>query len=725
MNYQAFFEDKKLEIHKCKIFPAPYNEQKNQEFVSFILKNSGKLSISSKEKISSMVIRPKSLNLKYTYDEANIVIDIEKPCNFSVEINGCINSNLLVFASPEREYADNYKNVIRFTAGQQDVGKIKITEDNTAVYFDEGALADGKIEINNCKNVGIFGCGIISERKYDKLPMRICVDVLASEQVVIQDITICESLFWCLRIVSCNGVLIDNVKIIGSRGNNDAIDVCSSKNVTVTNCFTRTWDDSLVVKAIDCHDKTSPHFVFEGSDTDMTAVFEKLGDVENIRFSDCVLWNDFARPIELGVSLRADRVHNIRYENIDIIHSTTGYPLIGAHHGDRAEIYDVMFENIRIEDVPGAQLFDFRITDSEWNLDTKKGCMHDFTFKNIQLVDSPAYIPEMSRLEGFDKEHGISNFTFENIIMCGKAAKNTDEMNLICLDYVDNVVVKADDELPELNMVESKIIADIPTKADNDGKYRFSAKIRLKNLSDSYVRAKVWLAVSPVNVYKNIQIFEYSLNAYEECEYLQALELPAGKYVIRVQSDNVNIKSDWKLLAFDWDITKENNGVKYDFINYYDMKTPYVSLSYTDTALIVESPVLKDNELTLFTAMPVPVSDNEILFTVEETDFGEAMAVEAGKNGVPVIAPQIRCPAEITYVFHNEPKVREIVKTTIPKGEEKAVIPFEQLGVNRKEFLLEITAHTPETKNLRNPYTLFHSVVPQSIAHMFCKVKLK
>ena len=85
MNYQAFFEDKKLEIHKCKIFPAPYNEQKNQEFVSFILKNSGKLSISSKEKISSMVIRPKSLNLKYTYDEANIVIDIEKPCNFSVD----------------------------------------------------------------------------------------------------------------------------------------------------------------------------------------------------------------------------------------------------------------------------------------------------------------------------------------------------------------------------------------------------------------------------------------------------------------------------------------------------------------------------------------------------------------------------------------------------------------------------------------------------------------
>lgn len=178
------------------------------------------------------------------------------------------------------------------------------------------------------------------------------------------------------------------------------------------------------------------------------------------------------------------------------------------------------------------------------------------------------------------------------------------------------------------------------------------------------------------------------------------------------------------MLTFDWNITKENNGVKYDFINYYDMKMPYVSLSYTDNALVVESPVLKTDGLTVYTAMPVAVQEKEILFTVEETDFGEAMAVEAGKNGVPVIAPQIRCPAEITYVFHNEPKVKKIVKNEIPSGKEKVVIPFEQLGVESNEFLLEIEANTSETKNLRYPYTLFHSVMPEKISHMFCKIKL-
>ena len=39
------------------------------------------------------------------------------------------------------------------------------------------------------------------------------------------------------------------------------------------------------------------------------------------------------------------------------------------------------------------------------------------------------------------------------------------------------------------------------------------------------------------------------------------------------------------------------------------------------------------------------------------------MHFEKGNELVP--APQLRCPAEITYVFKNEPKVKEIVKTPL------------------------------------------------------------
>ena len=83
--------------------------------------------------------------------------------------------------------------------------------------------------------------------------------------------------------------------------------------------------------------------MFEDSDTDMTKAFEKIGNCEHIYFSDCVLWNDFARPIEIGVSVRCDRIFDVHFENIDIIRSTTGYPLMGSHHGDRAEISNIYF----------------------------------------------------------------------------------------------------------------------------------------------------------------------------------------------------------------------------------------------------------------------------------------------------------------------------------------------------------------------------------------------
>lgn len=728
MNYKAYLNGKELDVTSCTIFPKPYDSVKEQEFISFTYEEKTELVLCSEEQISSVVIRPKSLNTEYKNTEHEITIQIDKCSNFSVEINGKITENLLVFVRPSRTPAPKYENVIHFEKGVHEIGKLKITTDNTLVYLEEGAFLDGKIEINNCKNVRVMGNGVISERHYSDLPMRICFDVLACEDIFIQDIIITESLFWCMRIFGCKNVEIDNVKVISGRQNNDAFDIVGSKNVIVKNCFTRTWDDSLVVKAFDDKDKTSPHVVFEGSDTDMTAVFEKTGDVENILFKDCVLWNDFARPIEIGVSLRTDKVHNVRYENIDIIHSTTGYPLIGAHHGDRAEVYDFTFENIRVEDTPGAQLFDFRITSSGWNFDTKKGCIHDFYFKNISWTENPKFLPEMSRIEGYSPENNISSFTFENIILCGKTASNTAEMNLSCLDYTDNIKVIADTNHEKINIVKSSVSVPEQLSADENGMYNFDAEIRLENTSKNTVDGKVWLTVSPINVYNSDNVYHYSLKAEESVSYTQKISLPAGKYVLRVQSDSMNLNSGWKLITLDWNIGKDaHQSVSYDFVNYYNLKTKGVTLSCTENKLIIESPVLKnkDNSLILYTAMPAKQCENEILFTVEETDFGEAMAAELGKNGEPVIAPQIRCPAEITYVFKNQPKVEKITVTTVNGGCEKAEYSFKELGIdkNAEEFLIEIQAVTADTKKYRYPYTLFHSVDPCYSAHMFCKVK--
>ena len=199
------------------------------------------------------------------------------------------------------------------------------------------------------------------------------------------------------------------------------------------NAFTRVWDDSLVVKALD------------------------TGDVEDVTFRDCTLWNDFARPMEVGVELRADRVRRVKFQDIDVLHSLTGYPLMGIHHGDRALVSDILFEDIRIEDAPGAQLFDIRITPSYWNRDRQMGCIRDVVFRKIHVLGSPG-LPLLlsdSRLQGYDEAHTIRNVAFEEIDICGKTPGDAVALGLKCPEYAEGIRVAPAPELPQMQMVET------------------------------------------------------------------------------------------------------------------------------------------------------------------------------------------------------------------------------------------------------------------------------
>ena len=94
-----------------------------------------------------------------------------------------------------------------------------------------------------------------------------------------------------------------------------------------------------------------------------------------------------------------------------------------------------------------------------------------------------------------------------------------------------------------------------------------------------------------------------------------------------------------------------------------------------------------------------------------------------GKNGEHVIAPELRCPAEIWYVFNNMPKVQKIFKNDLE--EQKDIhISYEKLGA-KENLILELVMDIPETEKLRYPLSLFHSVTPDQSCHMFAKVVVK
>ena len=162
-------------------------------------------------------------------------------------------------------------------------------------------------------------------------------------------------------------------------------------------------------------------------------------------------------------------MRNIIFENIDIIHSDTGYPLMGIHHGDHAEVSDIVFDNIRIEDTPGAQLFDIRIAYSVWNRENKIGDIRNITFSNIKYLgtDNNDILLSNSRIEGFSEKHNIRNVNFQNININGKYALTPKELGLNVYEFVDGISVTADNLKNERTVLESEIVMQDDFKPDN------------------------------------------------------------------------------------------------------------------------------------------------------------------------------------------------------------------------------------------------------------------
>ena len=770
MNYTVYRDNCPVKVSESTVFPSPYNSVQKAEYAQFMLKDAAELHIFSIEPVDSVVIRPLSLKLEASCRGNEIIVRVERPMKFSVEINGSSENNLMVFAESWRYegFEPQTLNLVRFGPGVHKVDILRIEQDDTTLYLEEGAFLHGKIDLEGVNRVTVCGYGAISMEQY---PLEVrktynrCVDVRSCTDVRIQDITILDSNDWSLRVLGCDRVCVDNVKIFGCRGNSDGVDICGSRDVLVQNVFTRVWDDSLVVKAFD------------------------TGDVENILFRDCVLWNDFARPIELGVELRADRVSNVRFENIDILHSPTGYPLMGIHHGDRAEISNITFENIRIENAPGAQLFDLRMAHSYWNRDCKMGRIRDILFKDISYIGNPGMdvLLSQSRIQGFGPEHDIQNVTFENIRILGKSVSGAAQCGLLCMDYADNVIFKVKKEEQALELIETDLAMEEEFVRQPDGSYAGKVKISLHNAGIHSQDTGVRLQVSPANVGSyDRSVRNLSLRPDETAALTFDVVLPPGKYVLAVQSKDCAVSYSWIFRPLEWAIPEilcagekdsvlglldgmiegqpdemfeglpdgtevswtdaglQLQGGRYEdsqdrrleaawsglqeleFINYYNNKASGVKAAVYRDRLYLWSGLLTnpENSFTVYSALPVPPGEGEAVFSVEETDFGMVPALLRGPHGLEA-APQLRCPLEITLVFKAEPKVKEIRQNLIPGGRGAvASLSFEELGLpaGTRHFWLEIQADLPQVSAYRYPFTLFHSVTPKTTAHMFADV---
>ena len=219
-------------------------------------------------------IRPRSLGIvPQITSDGHIIFTLPKHAYLTVEPYGRSHA-LHIFVDPIENKLPNIisgdSNLIYFGAGSHDIGNIELHSGQT-LFIDEGAVVYANIHAIDADNIRICGRGILDNSKNHEqilfeaneennvaavnnakrihtLQLEYC------NHITIEGITIRDSLVYNIRPIGCSDLSIRNVKIIGCwRYNSDGIDMHNCIGVHISNCFIRTFDDSICVKGFDCY----------------------------------------------------------------------------------------------------------------------------------------------------------------------------------------------------------------------------------------------------------------------------------------------------------------------------------------------------------------------------------------------------------------------------------------------------------------------------------------
>ena len=360
--------------------------------------------VSKKRKFREARIRPDYRGtIANVQNDSTVQFLLFQPENVSVELDGDITGNLLVFTSrppmsreeAEREAKQQGREFKYFAPGfynQQD--SISVPS-NTTLYLAGGAYFTGTFAINDAQNVSILGRGIARPAKgYEGCHVYRSKNVLV-DGLVLNTCPIGES----------QGVTLHDVRSISHPSWGDGLNVFGGcRDILFDRVFCRNSDD--------CTTAYATRKGFKGS-------------VHNVRMTNSTLWADVAHPIFIGLHGNpavGDSITGLRYENIDIIcqaESQIDYQgCLAINCGDNNYVKDVTFDNIRIEQIRDGCIAQVKVG---WN---QKYCTAPGAgIENVQFLGIRYYgsTPNISIINGYDKNRKVKNVTFEGLKINGRA----------------------------------------------------------------------------------------------------------------------------------------------------------------------------------------------------------------------------------------------------------------------------------------------------------------
>lgn len=390
-------------------------------FVSFDMSESVDIQIQAAKSFEKVVIRPDDYGITAHVEEKTISFSIDQPRKISIEPYGMKDVLLLFANSPETNVPDpNEKNIIYFGPGihrvAQDVLRLNSGQ---ILYLAGGAVLKAAVYAEDAQNVTIRGRGMIdgSDWPWLKGPRGHLVGFYRCKQVLVDGVIIRGSYGWTLVPMQCENVVINNIKIVNDRvQNDDGINPCNSKQVVVRDCFIRTDDDCMSIKGLR-ETKREPS--------------------EDIVIENMVFWCSRARIILFAHESQAEAMRRIRISDSHIIHYTMTPFLLEP--GEEMPLTDVTIETIHINSSGRGEIARLRPTVNQYMSIKKPGTIENIQFKNLNITtDNPASV--FFHLEGVDAEHGVRHVVFDEIHINGQPVENISSI-LRIHPFVSNVSI--------------------------------------------------------------------------------------------------------------------------------------------------------------------------------------------------------------------------------------------------------------------------------------------
>ena len=364
-----------------------------------------------------------------------VTFTVTEPGQYTVVFNGSVNQALHIFANPPEEDVPDMDDpkVYYIGPGEWVMDAIMLKDDET-LYISGGAVLHSIVSVANAKNVRICGRGIIDGSDYPAWNQpgsysRVPVNLDHSKDITVEGIIVANSNCWNVNSYSSKNVAINNVKVISGRQNGDGFTFQSCTDHTVTGCFARTWDDSLVIK-------------------------NYSGSSSRITFRNCQIWTDLAQSMEIGYEtdkgLTLDpEISEVLFEDITVLYNFHK-PVISIHNSDDAFVHDITYRNILVENAMmqgdngnNKELIEMTLQNSAWStVRDEFGTIDNVLIDGLTVLNTVDGKVPRSRFSGQDEEHMITNVTLQNVKILGNPVTTLKDMKVSQNEYCDGITIR-------------------------------------------------------------------------------------------------------------------------------------------------------------------------------------------------------------------------------------------------------------------------------------------